>query len=317
MPSFIQAPPSHLPQVLVDELDHHRALAHCGGDALDRARSYVARREDARPARLEQERMAAHVPVRRVEEPGTGANEVLGVLLDLRGQPLRARDGADEAEEGRALEGTPLTRFLALELHPPEGAVAGEAFHLRLEQDLDGGGLLDPRYEIRGHVLVQAVPTDHQVHLARVPGEIHGGLARGVATTHYQHVRALAGPGLVRGCRIVHAASLELATPLHAEEAVVGPRGDEEALRGHRFAALELEDLVGVVEAEAERGGGEGELSPELVRLEQGALGEIRARDPRGKAEVVLDAHAPTRRAARRSRATVWRPSEAPYTAAA
>src|SRR5215475_8100910 len=58
--------------------------------------------------------------------------------------------------------------------------------------------------EIRGHVLVQAVPTDHQVHLARVPGEIHGGLARGVAPAHYQHVRALAGPGLVRGCRIVH-----------------------------------------------------------------------------------------------------------------
>src|SRR5262249_46548133 len=127
-----------------------------------------------------------------------------------------------------------------------------------------------------------------------------GGLARGVAPAHYQHVRALAGPGLVRGCRVVHAASLELATPLHAEQAVVGPRGNEEALPGHRLPPLELADLVGVVEAEAERGGGEGEASPELVGLEQGALGEIRPRDPRGKTEVVLDAHAPTRLAARR-----------------
>jgi hypothetical protein len=44
--------------VLVDEGDRHRALADGGGDALDRAVADVAGDEQARLARLEEQRRA-------------------------------------------------------------------------------------------------------------------------------------------------------------------------------------------------------------------------------------------------------------------
>ena len=51
-------------QVLVDQRDGHRALAHCAGDALDRARAHVAGDEHARDRRLQQVRVALERPAR-------------------------------------------------------------------------------------------------------------------------------------------------------------------------------------------------------------------------------------------------------------
>ena len=44
-------------QVLVDQPDRHSALAHRGGDPLDRTAAHVARREYPRQARLQQVRL--------------------------------------------------------------------------------------------------------------------------------------------------------------------------------------------------------------------------------------------------------------------
>ena len=48
---------SHGFQKLVHELDRHGAFANRGGDAFDRAGSYVPRREHTRPARLQKKRL--------------------------------------------------------------------------------------------------------------------------------------------------------------------------------------------------------------------------------------------------------------------
>ena len=80
---------SHLLEVLVDELDGHRAFADGRGDALDRAGPHVARGEDARPARLEQERRplaASSAASSRASGP-VSTNSSL-VALDLRRKPV-------------------------------------------------------------------------------------------------------------------------------------------------------------------------------------------------------------------------------------
>src|ERR671920_1750004 len=53
---------SDLPQVLVDELDGDGAFADGRGAALDRAVAHVSRDEDARHARLQQERVPIRPP---------------------------------------------------------------------------------------------------------------------------------------------------------------------------------------------------------------------------------------------------------------
>ena len=83
------------------KLDRHGALADRAGDALDRSMAHVAGGEDARQARLEQERVAVEVPAQlRRPDVGPGQDEAAVVAGDHPLQPRGARLLADEHEDG-------------------------------------------------------------------------------------------------------------------------------------------------------------------------------------------------------------------------
>src|SRR5207249_3964390 len=67
------------------------------------------------------------------------------------------------------------------------------------------------------------VAADQDVHLAGVPGEEHGGLARGVAGTDDYCFRPPAERHLIEGRGVVDTAALEPLAPFGDEPAVVGP----------------------------------------------------------------------------------------------
>src|SRR5712692_5371534 len=71
-----ESPPfSHLLEVLMHELDRHRALADRGSDAFDRVGPHVAGREHAGAAGLEQKRLPLAGPVRGPRQRRTGHDE--------------------------------------------------------------------------------------------------------------------------------------------------------------------------------------------------------------------------------------------------
>ena len=73
----------------------------------------------------------------------------------------------------------------------------------------------------------------------RVPGEVNGGLAGGVAAADDYHVAPAAELRLVGRRGVVDAAALELLAPFDVEPAVVGPGGDEQALGDDGLAAVQ------------------------------------------------------------------------------
>src|SRR5262249_49386255 len=97
---------------------------------------------------------------RRGGAPG-GAGErragggAAGVGLDGGGEPVGPGDGADEAEEGRGLQGPDRAGLAVGDLDPGELAVAGHAADLGVAQDLDVVRLLDPAGQVAGHAPVQ------------------------------------------------------------------------------------------------------------------------------------------------------------------
>ena len=132
-----------------------------------------------------------------------------------------------------------------------EVAVAGHPPDLGVEEHLDVGGLLDPAGQVARHVLVEVVAADHEVDLAHLPGEEDGGLAGGVAAADDHHLRPPAHLRLDGRRGVVDAAALELLAPFDAQQAVVGPGGDQQALGRDRLAAVEVQHRVGVVERQS------------------------------------------------------------------
>src|SRR3954453_13836765 len=108
-------------QEAVHELDRDRALSDRRGDALDGTMPHVARREDTRHARLEQQRAGRRRwfivgPL----EIRAGEQEALAVSRYLFGQPIGPRAGTDQDEkavggDSLVLSGRTLTEFQVLE----------------------------------------------------------------------------------------------------------------------------------------------------------------------------------------------------------
>ncbi len=163
----------------------------------------------------------------------------------------------------------------------------------RIAQQLDVARLLDAPDQIAGHVLIQVVAANQKQHLAGVLGEEDCGLAGRIATAHDHHQRSLAQLRLVRRRGIVDARTLEPFAPLDAQPAVVGARGDQQALGGNVLAAIQVDDVVAALEFQAaDRSGNDGQAGAELVGLQDGAAGQLGTCHAGGKSKVVLDAHA-------------------------
>ena len=91
--------------MLMDQPHRHGALAHREGDPLDRAAAHVARREHARQARLQEERLSRKVTPEIAAERGTvqrRARQDKTALVELDGslEPGGVGLGTDEDEEG-------------------------------------------------------------------------------------------------------------------------------------------------------------------------------------------------------------------------
>src|SRR5918997_3852731 len=99
---------------------HHRALAHGGGDSLDRATAHVARCEYTRQARLQEVGLPRELspdarPEREAIQRPPRQDEAALVELDGAFKPTGVRLGSDEDEERFCREGAALARPVVLD----------------------------------------------------------------------------------------------------------------------------------------------------------------------------------------------------------
>src|SRR5438309_207316 len=85
-------------EILMDELDRHRAFADRRGDTLDRTGPHVSGGEYAGPTGLQEVRMSC--AVEELRQVGACPHKALLVSFDLRWNPIGAGHGADETEYG-------------------------------------------------------------------------------------------------------------------------------------------------------------------------------------------------------------------------
>src|SRR5262249_12591764 len=117
------------------ERDCEAALADGGSDALHRARTNVAAREDARHARLEEVPVAIEVPLPLGADVGTREHVAARVERDLGREPVGVRIGADEEEEPARLEASYIAGFRIPDIDRFEGVRSVSSLDLRARQN--------------------------------------------------------------------------------------------------------------------------------------------------------------------------------------
>ncbi len=145
----------------------------------------------------------------------------------------------------------------------------------------------------------EALAPHDDLHLRRVPGEVHRSLAGGVSAADDENApaaerRSFGGRGTVVDARarvLRHAGSRMLAIE-HARRGEHGSR--------HELASVgEREPLVPAVDRDARHLERREELGAEPLRLRDGAARQVAAADTVGEPEVVFDARARPRLSAR------------------
>src|SRR4051794_29472286 len=181
--------PGSFREVLVDQGDRHRPLADRAGDALDRACAHVAGDEHAGHGGLEHVRIALEREAR-----GLGVrsreDEAALVAADDALEPVRARRGPDEHEHR-----VDVLVVLAVVVADPQRAQVVVAFgrdRLRVRAHVDVRDRRDLLDQVVRHRLLQAVAAHEHRDLARVAGEVHGGLPGGVRAADDHHMLVLA-----------------------------------------------------------------------------------------------------------------------------
>jgi hypothetical protein len=271
----------------VDQRHGHRALTDGARDALDRARPHVAGDEDARHGRLEQVRVAPQRPAGGLRV-GAGEDEPALVARDHPLQPVGARRRADE-DEARVDRLEALRAVAAADAqrpHVPVLALRGERD--RAGADVDVRQLCELLDQVVRHRLLQRAADEHR-HPAGVLAEVHRRLAGGVRAADHDHVLVPARSRLGHRRAVVDARAGQL-REARAVELAVGDAGrDEHAVGAQRRAARQPHGAPSAPDLEADRVLDGEQLRAEPPRLVRGAPREVRAAQPRGEAEVVLD----------------------------
>ena len=209
----------------------------------------------------------------------------------LAGAPLGVRPAADAEED--AVDGASLG--LAGGVREGHGAELSTARvqlgQLRLDVDVDQRMRLDPLDQVGGHAPAEAVAAHEHRHARRLVREVEDGLAGRVAGPDHDDVlasalRRLAAPGAVVdpvADEIVDALEVE-PCPIHAWS-----REDD----GRRHLGVVLEDqpdrLLMPVHPAAADASHEQKFGAESLGLAARQPSELRAADPVGEAEEVLD----------------------------
>src|SRR5918998_2191950 len=170
--------------------------------------------------------------------------------------------------------------------------VALDPGHAAIQEHFDVIPILYLLYEVLGHALPEVVRAAEEGDFARLAREEHGGLARGVRPAADVHVLVAAGERLGLGGAVVDAAAREVVGARDVELAVGDAGGDDEGVAGDLGPVGERYYPVRVLHPDAAHLLGREDLDLEPARLVHGPPREVRAREPRREAEVVLDAAA-------------------------
>src|SRR4029079_2574618 len=106
----------------------------------------------------------------------SGEHESLGVGLDTRGEPSRARCRTDEAEDGRCVDCSHRTRWYVLDLDALQPLVAEDSPDFGLAQHLDVPRMLAAIREITGHTRAQVAAAQNQPYAPGVLRQEHDAL---------------------------------------------------------------------------------------------------------------------------------------------
>src|SRR5262245_16599677 len=151
--------PLKLAKRAMNELDAHRALAHCRCHSLDAARADVPDREDTRPARLQQFRSAGQRPPSLLEltgeEVGAGLDEALVVHHHASFEPGRVRIGPGHQEQVIDLADLRLARVELTPADPLETIGPLEPVDLVALAQRHVTAVLDALDEVARHALGQ------------------------------------------------------------------------------------------------------------------------------------------------------------------
>src|SRR5215472_8661466 len=239
--------------MLMDELHRHRTLADGGGATLSRARSHIARREDAGNARLEQA-----VRSRRL----SGQYEAVRVACNRVADPTGARIGAEETEEERELEAGTVcerqgldTSVAAVDLGDLAAVAHGDAVSLELAD------------EVVGHGLAEIGPPVQERDERPTAGKPDRGLAGRVSSSDHRDPRRAAELGLGRSRRVEDARALVLREVGEWEAPVLGTGCEHDGSRDDLMSLLELDDVAAVPGLERDGAVRGGRPCAELARL--------------------------------------------------
>ncbi len=251
-------------------------------DALHGSRADVAHGEDTGDARLERRRTRA------------GDDEAVAIQRHARAlEPCRLGLGTREDEHvtdpGGVLDAVPIAP-----VHVLEATLARplERDDHRAERDLDVPRGRDPVDQVARHARGERWTANHHRDLRGAVGEEDRGLTGGVTPTDDHDVLCAAELGLEGRCPVPDAAAFERPEVLDRGTPIPGSGGDDDRARTETL-------VLAVQNDEARLGGLEGShvsrnhhLGAELSCLGVSAAHESRPRDPRRKAEVILDARA-------------------------
>ena len=159
------------------EGDGHAALAYRSGDALDGTEADVSAGEDARDARLQEERVPVELPPSGDADVGAGEHVALRVEGDLGREPGGRGVGTDEDEQPARLAPGRLAGRGVADVDRLQRGVAMRRDHLGAVLHVDvraSGELLD---EIARHALLERLAAAEDRHAPGVGREEHRCLA--------------------------------------------------------------------------------------------------------------------------------------------
>src|SRR5829696_5523718 len=277
----------------MDQRHRHSTLSHRGGTPLDRATTRVASCEYARQARLLEEWLprafspSVLVERRTVQLPAR-QDEAASVEFDGTFQPAGVGISPDEGKERSDSKVPSYTRAVILDYGPLQAVLSHEFSDLRAGEQLDVLGGRDPVDEILRHAFAQVASPYKQVNPPRASGQEQCRLSRRVAPAYDRDLLALAPLCLGLRSGVVDAHALETSEAGHLQPAVAGPCCDYHAAGRDLTALGERYMVVAVFPPQTDSLPGHCGAGAELVGLDQDAAGELEAREPSGKARVVL-----------------------------
>ena len=256
----------------------------------------VTDREDPGQAGLQEHRHAPERPLLIrppvVEKVAAGDDEPPLVEPDGVRQPLGARLGPDQDEQGRRSHGLGRAGFQIGEGQALQAAPSGTAGDRDPVADGDVGPRFDLPDEVLGHAVGQRPSPDEHGHLRGVPGEVDRGLPGGVGATYHEDLAVLHGLGLGGGSAVEHSGSGQRVERRDAQAPVGHAGGDDHRPAADLGPAGQGDRELRALSPQAGSRVAIHVLRAEVPGLRVGPHGQVSAAHPGREAEVVADQRA-------------------------